>query len=134
MGYYTCYNLDVNTQNEDVVMKVEDWLDKMELYGLDSHGFCSDFYDETNFGCVDSMKWSDWEEDMRKLSLSIPGVTFCLHGEGEDPDDFWDAYFLNGECEFCPGTRSIPRPTKIPWEVTPFNKDLRNKNLCDTAQ
>lgn len=47
----------------------------------------------------DACKWYDHEDDMRKMSSSIQHVLFCLHGEGEESGDIWDAYFLNGKAQ-----------------------------------
>lgn len=47
----------------------------------------------------DSCKWYDHEEDMRAMSQAIPDVVFKLHGEGEENDDIWDSYYLNGKSQ-----------------------------------
>ncbi len=36
---------------------------------------------------------------MIAMSLAFPHVLFKLHGEGEENDDIWDAYFLDGKSQ-----------------------------------
>ena len=47
--------------------------------------------------------WYDWEEDMLLLSKKFPEVLFALHGSGDNYEDLWDAYFLGGKVQVCPG-------------------------------
>lgn len=42
-------------------------------------------------------KWYSWEKDMKDISKQFPDTTICLHGEGEDREDMWYAYFKNGK-------------------------------------
>lgn len=46
-------------------------------------------------------KWYSWVEDMKELSKIFPETVFKLHGEGEENDDLWDAYFKNGKEQEC---------------------------------
>lgn len=45
----------------------------------------------------ESMKWYDYKVHMAKLSLKFPDRLFRLTGDGEDSDDFWKGYWLNGK-------------------------------------
>ena len=56
----------------------------------------------------DEVKWYDNEEEMRKLSKKFPDVLFKLHGEGEDNEDIWDKYFMNGKMQYCPAKIMCP--------------------------
>lgn len=58
-------------------------------------------------------KWYDNENDMLLLSKEFPDVLFKLHGEGEDNEDIWNKYFMNGKMQYC--------PAKIVYE--PFDKN-----------
>lgn len=40
---------------------------------------------------------------MREVSRLCPNVLFTLWGRGEDWDDSWKAYYLNGKMQFAPG-------------------------------
>ena len=45
---------------------------------------------------------------MRDLSKEFPDVVFKLHGEGEDNEDIWDKYFMNGKMQSCPAQMTLP--------------------------
>ena len=45
---------------------------------------------------------------MKKLSKHFPNILFKLHGSGEDFDDTWDKYFLNGKMQYCPAEITYP--------------------------
>lgn len=70
-------------------------MEQEELYGI--VGFLNHVYD----GDSESMKWYEWEDDMRFFSKKFPTVLFTLNGEGEENDDMWKAYFKNGKMQFC---------------------------------
>lgn len=42
-----------------------------------------------------------WEHNniMIDLSLKFPNILFTLHGEGEENDDLWRKYYLNGKIQ-----------------------------------
>jgi len=42
----------------------------------------------------------------------LPSISmFTLHGEGEENEDIWDKYFLNGKCQVA----------KAEWTIPPFD-------------
>ena len=89
MGYYTYYSLFVPSFDEGKISalrakEIEAEIDKMNVF---DDG-------ELAWGLRCEAKWYDWESDMSLLSKRFPDVLFCLHGDGEDSDDKWDAYFL----------------------------------------
>ena len=45
----------------------------------------------------DSFKWYECIEDMKTVSAQFPDIIIKIHGEGEDNDDLWNAYFKNGK-------------------------------------
>ena len=49
---------------------------------------------------LDSMKWYNYEEDMKSISKSFPTVVFILDGEGEENGDIWREFFMNGKSYF----------------------------------
>ncbi len=55
--------------------------------------------DNLRHATTEACKWYEWEADMKALSLKFPSVCFKLHGEGEEPGDIWDAYFLKGKSQ-----------------------------------
>ena len=109
MGYETYFTMNVsNTHRENgklvidtepipsiVARDLEDAIDELDtLYGDVSGGFYSG----------ETIKWYEWDDDIRKLSREFPDILFEVSGDGEESDDFWMAYFLNGKMQFCPGT------------------------------
>ena len=62
-----------------------------------------------------SVKWYESEDDIREISRMFPDVTFMLEGDGEDAEDFWRAYFKDGDYEYCRGKISYPDPVSIQW-------------------
>ncbi len=82
MGYYTRYELEILDGN-DYVTEYES-----EISNLADYNDC--FSDE-------SIKWYNYEEDMKKYSKKHPNTVFCVSGEGEDNVDIWKAYFKNGK-------------------------------------
>lgn len=110
MGYYTYYSLFVPSFDEGKISalrakEIEAEIDKMNVF---DDG-------ELAWGLRCEAKWYDWESDMSLLSKRFPDVLFCLHGDGEDSDDKWDAYFLNGMRQLCPAVITYDSfdPTKL---------------------
>lgn len=103
MGYYTDFTLAVKglAANSDPceitdipplmreVLEAE--IEEMMVFEL---GNSTDGY-------YANAKWYDWEEDMRLLSKRFPNILFRLHGEGENIDDLWNAYFVGGKSQVC---------------------------------
>ena len=106
MGYRTQYNLDL-TPTVALDRLPDDWtiadappLTAPEIIAamragnehiemaIDADGFCAD-----------SVTWYEWEADMTAISLRHPGWLFTLDGTGEEPEDRWRAYFLDGQVQ-----------------------------------
>jgi hypothetical protein len=47
----------------------------------------------------ESGKWYEHQDDMRRFSLLHCNILFTLHGEGEENDDLWNEYYLNGNLQ-----------------------------------
>lgn len=93
MGYYTQFEGSIIGPVDSAVeyrvanaIADEFWFDDPDFYYVDQV-----------FSACGEMKWYDWREDMEKISLQFPTVTIYLHGEGEDSEDMWNAYFKNGK-------------------------------------
>ena len=125
MGYYTAYSLEIlNADNfpEKSYLEIEREV-AIELARLDyfrdtderqseweARIANSDYPIDEILG-YDTMKWYDYEDDMVEISKKFPKYKFRLHGEGEDPDDFWDDYYYNGKFSHCRGYKTYdPAP------------------------
>ena len=117
MGYYTYYSmevLDIDNKGYDSYKIAKYMLDKQK----ESDRFYAFKYDLENFvkkeniksraddrlllDSGDEYKWYDNEEDMRLLSKEFPDILFKLYGKGEDNEDIWNKYFMNGKMQYCP--------------------------------
>lgn len=77
MGYYTRYDISNNSE------EIQEAILNQSQY--------SDFDSE--------VKWYDYREDMKKVSLKFPGVLLEVSGEGEENGDIWRAFYKDGrEC------------------------------------
>lgn len=97
MGYRTWYtiNIENDADNEKFAKVRESFEDILEhLY--------EDGSPHTD------VSWHDFEEDMRLISSTFPDYLFEVHGEGEESEDKWDAYFLNGKHQHCQAEISYP--------------------------
>lgn len=44
-------------------------------------------------------KWYDHEKHMATISIKYADIIICIEGYGEDYDDHWRKYFLNGKMQ-----------------------------------
>jgi flavoprotein len=107
MGYCTCYSLSLKSVDQDEAYTIlEDLAKDCEdaKYALDDEG-------KTN----ESVKWYDHEKDLKEFSKKYPEVLFELSGEGEESDDIWKKYFLNGKVQLCSAQIIFPEfdPRKL---------------------
>lgn len=116
VGYYTEYNMTVhNVKDEEQLEELHELLDDYGIlqYALD---FGTLYGDEVEFFSCGAVKWHEHEEDMKKVSKEFPDMVFQLRGNGDDPEDIWEKYFQNGECETCMAEITIPKPERIKWD------------------
>jgi len=124
MGYYTRYYLAVQGMKSQADYdKVTNWLESNEITpSILYEDRYNEKYNTQYYYCNDEAKWYEYDEDMQKLSKEFPTFTFMLHGDGEDDDDRWDAYYNNGFNEFCRVEIHYPEPKIIIWnELASFN-------------
>jgi len=99
MGYYTCYFLDAEWRElYPEPPETKDLLHR-EIERMDV------FYDnnsEDNCWNSDLIKWYEHEQDMLLLSSRFPQYLFTLYGNGEETDDIWYKYFIDGRCQCAP--------------------------------
>lgn len=95
MGYYTRFKLGIIAKDriardlkDSFYEDVECGKAKIEYLDLDA----------LLQGNSDSMKWYQWEEDMKTLSRQYPNLIFQLDGVGREEEiDVWRAFFKNGK-------------------------------------
>lgn len=56
----------------------------------------------------DPCRWYEHDEHMRGISKKYPETIFILEGEGEEPEDIWKKYYLNGKCQVAKSQVIIP--------------------------
>lgn len=104
MGYYTYYQLSVQPYHRPSLTDYESEALEKEI----------DLMDVFESGCIDddfysdSIKWYDHDEDMLLLSRRFPNILFTLHGDGENQEDMWNAYYANGKMQYCPAEITYP--------------------------
>ena len=92
MGYYTTFKLSV--KDSEITDNI-----KKELSIINRDYFDNmDTIDELIEGWFEA-KWYNYEDDMKMLSLKFPTIVFILEGDGEENDDMWVAYFMNGKVQ-----------------------------------
>jgi hypothetical protein len=97
MGYYTNYSLAIfkvvkgkaeERENPNSLMLIQ------ELRKKNSHAeFALTESGESREEC----KWYDHQKDLIRFSKKHRNILFQLSGLGEDRDDMWVKYFLNGK-------------------------------------
>ena len=113
MGYYTSFTLFFKgVKNKEQLESIIANLEPLDIFDPNPWQH-DDFY---QFYCNDIYKWYNYKEDMEEISLMFPTCAFQLYGDGEEDDDFWVCYFLNGKSEYCQGYKSYNSPTIIDWD------------------
>lgn len=94
MGYYTYFEITIPAKFDelDVIEKLE----KISEYKFES----SRSNEKTKtFATAESYKWYDHESNMFELSEMFPKILFQVDGDGEESDDLWRTYYLNGKSQ-----------------------------------
>lgn len=126
MGYYTSFSIEVY-RKEDRELKND--LLNIEGFDLACGHVLSIINDDFDSNCRltelimdDEMKWYDYDDDMRNLSLQFPDYVFVLSGQGEEYDDMWRWFYINGHARG--GMAEIVYP-EIDWDFFDY---------CDTLE
>lgn len=95
MGYYTWYELEVDEPIEVtkgpevdnlVIIKQLRKFSEGARWALDNDGYGSD-----------STKWYEYDTELKDFSKLYPDYLFTLHGDGEESEDLWKAYYMGGK-------------------------------------
>lgn len=100
MGYYTDYSLSTFVYNEKKKKLVETaqpaeisaFLLRRETNDEDYSLPCQGVLEEP-------CKWYDYEKGMKKFIKMFPQYVFLLEGCGEEKDDHWYKYYMNGKVQ-----------------------------------
>lgn len=93
MGYYTFHTLSILNADEGMEGQIiEEFREECEEaeYALEDDG-----------SGTQSTKWYDSDRDVARFSRKYPELIFKLHGEGEENDDLWNRYFVDGQMQVC---------------------------------
>ena len=97
MGYYTKYDLDMEKRTAESLPSEEEVLKTLApIIGMDfdeENPYFDVFFEEP-------LKWYGHDQDMKMISSLYPGVVFALTGWGEEQDDIWVNYYLDGNSYF----------------------------------
>ena len=85
MGYLTKFDLKILNDSQNNKVDYIQEIGKISKYG-------EDMFDE-------EIKWYDKEQNMKMLSEKYPETLFMLTGKGEEAEDIWIEYYLNGKCQ-----------------------------------
>ena len=116
MGYYTRYSITAYNYKDGQKEKIVEIDDTRHSFDEDEQVFVDEIQSIVGYlPTDDSCKWYSHEQDMLTLSLKHSTALFKVHGEGEDPDDIWDKWFLNGKMQICNAEIVIPdfNPSKL---------------------
>lgn len=106
MGYYTDYCLSFKgTERLDKgSIVVGSYIPEQDVLAIIEEVGRMNIFDDIRYDEIfyANAKWYDWENDMRLLSRKFPDIMFKLSGSGENEEDLWKAYFLNGSMQYCP--------------------------------
>lgn len=113
MGYYTDYEMiparhDPGSLSEDTYLAIEAFIEE----GIKVDGW--PYLSEVWYGRGNTLTWHDHRKDMVRLSAVFPDVLFTLWGDGEETDDLWKEYYLNGKCQIARAVITYPDCGLIP--------------------
>jgi hypothetical protein len=102
MGYYTKFEIEISGEGDNWVTGVDRDGNVVEVNtGIDHDAVLQEITDLSGYHSLteEPIKWYEYDENMREVSIKYPALLFTLHGEGEASDDLWCAYYQNGKCQ-----------------------------------
>jgi len=97
MGYVTYHTLDVMTADNSS----EHPLKYEIIEALRSENENAEYAHDEDGQTNNDAKWYESAEELKEFSLKYHDALFVLDGDGENSDDFWIAYILNGKAQMC---------------------------------
>ena len=132
MGYYTNYSLSIVSDNiKPDLLLIDQINDEVKKLNVFSDG-------DPYYGWSAYMKWYDFDQDMLLLSKKFPDVLFCLHGEGDNEEDLWDAYYQNGKVQNCYAEIIYPpydenKMVAVPVTQTRYSYQIDDEEVKDIS-
>ena len=115
MAYMTYYHMEISDPEpsmKDLERQLA-WVADKTLPGNPHYENRLAFWEGVLSGDLDA-SWYDHREIMQQISLEWPGVLFTLNGRGDDQDDQWVEYHIDGK---------VHRAERPGWEPPPFDQD-----------
>ena len=116
MGYYTRYSLKTFIYNDDTkkLIDVTHPFEIGEFIRRDVDDYQEDGEDMScEYVLEESCKWYDYNDGMIKFSEKFPNYVFLLEGEGEETDDHWYKYYMNGKVQDV----TPPKADVLPFDI-----------------
>ena len=109
MGYQTYHTIDVHEAPPHKVIN-EDFWNRVATMLSEISGYAEGEFDEWQGSLTVYGQWYDMSIHMKILSSldEFLDVMFKVHGEGEENEDIWDYYVLNGRDAIYYATVTIP--------------------------
>lgn len=88
MGYYTEYKLAIVDGQVDSEAFI-DTLNNVTGYAWEDEGDC--------YSPGDTIKWYEFDDNMKQIAKMYPDVLFRLRGDGEESGDIWQNFYKNNK-------------------------------------
>lgn len=112
MGYYTDFNIHLSLFDLETRAPATEFVPALYSQEIKRQlEECSGYEFEDSdsaFLYLDEAKWYDHHEDLLAVSKNFPGVLIEVYGDGEDSEDNWVSYYLNGQHSGGQGTIVYP--------------------------
>jgi len=106
MGYYSSFTITTHDGSD----LPTDFMEQLEQIS----GYRFEQVTPSTAEASDTIKWYDHDEHMAKLSELFPDILFTVYRNGEDTEDEYIYYYLDGQSESSPVTKTFAPPTLKP--------------------
>ena len=97
IGYYTYFRCSIEKDGQDITRAVAEVVSKkFAEIAVEANYIDENWFDDYVLDPYDTVKWYDYEIDMKALSAEFPDYVFYLEGQGEERDDWWREVFHAG--------------------------------------
>lgn len=106
MGYLTDYTMIPNKYNPESLSEGEYLAIEVFIKSTKDEGWS--YLDDVWRGEGYGFTWYDHDAEMGKLSIAFPDILFTLWGYGQEADDLWKKYYLNGKSQLARAIITYP--------------------------